>query len=463
MALIALRNHGLLSHWVVDAVLFCIAVVGAHADTDLDIDLDNDDIDMDDIDDNCAKNVNTDDYYSNKKNKSNKNYNNDVNMNNNKNDNNNNNNNNDNNNNNNSNNNNNNNNNHDNNNDNNKNYNHNNNSNNNNDDNDDNNNYYNDDNNNNNNNNNNNDDDDDGNDNDNNYNSNDDNDTNSCCSMDNSNSIENSDTEYCNNDSSDKKNLGPQITSLKGRISNRNKNNDTKMNTNTNRCTSEAIRSFQFSSCTKTDNKEILSNRKRKFIDFKQGPLQGQGPEKRKVVEKEIIRTVSKEREKNKNEDNQRRKGVSVSVLMQLYDLCEVLDVEDDLISQEKSTQVIFKRRYIHPLCALSCLASSIRTRNSDLNDQAYRNRSNQWEGDDIHFSYTRDNNREGPFDPRRDRKMGPSGCIGECHLKYYAKTTPNEFTTHVLKVNAISSSETFHADFDPKIIRRRQFIEHYK
>ena len=198
----------------------------------------------------------------------------------------------------------------------------------------------------------------------------------------------------------------------------------------------------------------IFSKIKRKHdeIDLKgdQSDLQGI----------QIVRKMEDRAERNKI--CQHRREMSVSVLMQLYDLCEVLDVEDDLMSQEQSTQIIFKRRYLHPLCALPCLASSIRTRNSELDNQASRNRSNQWDGDDIHFSYTRDSNREGPFDPRRDRRMGPSGCISEEHLKCYSKSTPNEFTTHVLKVNAISSSEIFHADFDPKAIRRRQFIDHY-
>ena len=174
----------------------------------------------------------------------------------------------------------------------------------------------------------------------------------------------------------------------------------------------------------------------------------------------QIIRESEDKAESKKIGQHRREK--SVTVLMQLYDLCEVLDVEDDLMSQEQSTQIIFKRRYLHPLCALPCLASSIRSRNSELDNQASRNRSNQWEGDDIHFSYTRNSNREGPFDHRRDRRMVSSGCIGEEHLRYYSKSTPNEFTTHVLKVNAISSSEIFHADFDPKAIRRRQFIEYY-
>ena len=197
------------------------------------------------------------------------------------------------------------------------------------------------------------------------------------------------------------------------------------------------------------------------------------GKLKRKYCEIDLIRNRSDDSQEiqiiSESEDKaeikkigQHRREKSVTVLMQLYDLCEVLDVEDDLISQEQSTQIIFKRRYLHPLCALPCLASSIRSRNSELDNQASRNRSNQWEGDDIHFSYTRDSNREGPFDHRRDRKMVSSGCIGEEHLRYYSKSTPNELTTHVLKVNAISSSEIFHADFDPKAIRRRQFIEHY-
>ena len=38
MSLIALRNHGLLSHWVSDTVLQCISIVGADADDDDDID-----------------------------------------------------------------------------------------------------------------------------------------------------------------------------------------------------------------------------------------------------------------------------------------------------------------------------------------------------------------------------------------------------------------------------------------
>jgi hypothetical protein len=158
----------------------------------------------------------------------------------------------------------------------------------------------------------------------------------------------------------------------------------------------------------------------------------------------------------------------SIRVLLNLYDLCEVLDVEDDLLSREKSTQTVFKRRYMHFLCSLPSLASSIRTRNSDLDVQAFRNRSSQWEGDDIHFSYSRDigSCREGPFDPRRDRKIGPSGCIGDGqHLRdrgYSSAGRGSALTTHVLKVSAISSSEIFHLDFDPKSIRRKQLIGLY-
>lgn len=156
----------------------------------------------------------------------------------------------------------------------------------------------------------------------------------------------------------------------------------------------------------------------------------------------------------------------SVNVLLNLYDLCEVLDVEDDLLSSEKSTQTVFKRRYMHFLCSLPSLASSIRTRNSELDVQAFRNRSNQWEGDDIHFSYSRDigSCREGPFDPRRDRKIGPSGCIGDDqHLRDFStRSRGSELTTHVLKVSAISSSEIFHLDFDPKSIRRKQLMGLY-
>ena len=158
----------------------------------------------------------------------------------------------------------------------------------------------------------------------------------------------------------------------------------------------------------------------------------------------------------------------SVKVLLNLYDLCEVLDVEDDLLSIEKSTQTVFKRRYMHFLCSLPSLASSIRTRNSDLDVQAFRNRSNQWEGDDIHFSYSRDigSCREGPFDPRRDRKIGSSGCIGDDqHLRDRDNSSSSRgsaLTTHVLKVSAISSSEIFHLDFDPKSIRRKQVMGLY-
>lgn len=32
MALIALRNHGMLSHWTADSVLHCMSVVGGHAE-----------------------------------------------------------------------------------------------------------------------------------------------------------------------------------------------------------------------------------------------------------------------------------------------------------------------------------------------------------------------------------------------------------------------------------------------
>ena len=158
------------------------------------------------------------------------------------------------------------------------------------------------------------------------------------------------------------------------------------------------------------------------------------------------------------------RRAASVSVLLQFYDLCEVMDVEDDLMSSEKRTQSIFKRRYIHPLCALPCLAASIRTRNRDLDGQAYQNRSSHWEGDNIHFSYTRDSTRDGPFDPRRDRESAPPGRLGEDCPAYSLPHAPYScmVTTHVLKVDAISSSESFHADFDPKSLRRRQLIELY-
>ena len=155
----------------------------------------------------------------------------------------------------------------------------------------------------------------------------------------------------------------------------------------------------------------------------------------------------------------------SVKLLLQLYDLCEVLDVEDDLLSVEKSTQAVFKRRYIHFLCSLPCLASSIRLRNNALNVQASKNRSNQWDGDDIHFSYTRQRGcaREGPFDPRRDTKINFADQIQEDQRTGFETSSDFEITTHVLKVSAISSSETFHADFDPKAIRRRQLIEQYQ
>jgi hypothetical protein len=178
---------------------------------------------------------------------------------------------------------------------------------------------------------------------------------------------------------------------------------------------------------------------------------------------KKILRTVGGSKENTTAQRND-----SVKVLLNLYDLCEVLDVEDDLLSSEKSTQTVFKRRYMHFLCSLPSLASSIRTRNSDLDVQAFRNRSNQWEGDDIHFSYSRDigSCREGPFDPRRDRKIGPSGCIGDDqHLRdtdYSSAGRGSALTTHVLKVSAISSSEIFHLDFDPKSIRRKQLMGLY-
>lgn len=174
---------------------------------------------------------------------------------------------------------------------------------------------------------------------------------------------------------------------------------------------------------------------------------------------KKILRTVIPTMEFTTTHRNE-----SVKVLLDLYDLCEVLDVEDDLLSIEKSTQTVFKRRYMHFLCSLSSLAPSIRTRNSDLDVQAFRNRSNQWEGDDIHFSYTRDIGccREGPFDPHRDRKIGPSGRIGDDqHVSNYTSMN-SALTTHVLKVSAISSSEIFHLDFDPKSIRRKQLMGLY-
>ena len=155
----------------------------------------------------------------------------------------------------------------------------------------------------------------------------------------------------------------------------------------------------------------------------------------------------------------------SVETLLQLYDLCEVLDVEDDLLSPERSTQAVFKRRYLHFLCSLPCLASSIRVRNNALNVQASKNRSNKWDGDDIHFSYTRQRGcaREGPFDPRRDKKINFLDHIQEDQRTVFENSSDLEITTHVLKVSAISSSESFHADFDPKAIRRRQLIEQYQ
>lgn len=187
-------------------------------------------------------------------------------------------------------------------------------------------------------------------------------------------------------------------------------------------------------------------------------------PRKRKIEEIDSVSTKSL-KDDNPSESVISMQRKSVKILLQLYDLCEVLDVEDDLLSPEKSTQAVFKRRYIHFLCSLPCLASSIRVRNNALNVQASKNRSNQWDGDDIHFSYTRQRGcaMEGPFDPMRDKKINFSDHIQEDLRTGFEASSDFEITTHVLKVSAISSSETFHADFDPKAIRRRQLIEQYQ
>mmetsp|Transcript_34681 Transcript_34681/g.33025 ORF Transcript_34681/g.33025 Transcript_34681/m.33025 type:complete len:842 (-) Transcript_34681:42-2567(-) len=153
-------------------------------------------------------------------------------------------------------------------------------------------------------------------------------------------------------------------------------------------------------------------------------------------------------------------------VLLQMYELCEVLDIEDDRLSIEEKTQEVFQRKYIGPIRLLTCLASSIRNRSNELERQACQNRSTQWEGDDIEFTYMRERGREGPFDIHRDQKVDT--CIPIDKLappsKHYStnKNQKELLTTHVVKIQAISSDIPYHADFDPGSIRRRQLVEAY-
>lgn len=224
-----------------------------------------------------------------------------------------------------------------------------------------------------------------------------------------------------------------------------------------------------------TVSSHSVNHKKRNFEEISTSPVSA-------VSEKALRHTQSEVVSDGGSRQLQLRREQSVKILLQMYELCEVLDVGDDLLSSEKSTQKVFTKKYLHPLRAIPCLARFIRTRNSDLDSQAFRNRSNQWEGDDIHFSFSRDRGacREGPFDPHRDRQVGPSGTICDDHTAGFGSTSTgrrdrgrdwergrdkggDKITTHVLKVSAISSCEKYHTDFDPKSIRRKQLIEQFQ
>mmetsp|Transcript_34682 Transcript_34682/g.33028 ORF Transcript_34682/g.33028 Transcript_34682/m.33028 type:complete len:80 (-) Transcript_34682:42-281(-) len=77
-----------------------------------------------------------------------------------------------------------------------------------------------------------------------------------------------------------------------------------------------------------------------------------------------------------------------------------------------------------------------------------------------------RERGREGPFDIHRDQKVDT--CIPIDKLappsKHYStnKNQKELLTTHVVKIQAISSDIPYHADFDPGSIRRRQLVEAY-
>ena len=215
------------------------------------------------------------------------------------------------------------------------------------------------------------------------------------------------------------------------------------------------------------------NHKKRSFEEVSSSPISAASEKTIKHIQSDMLSDVGARQLQLKREQ-------SVKILLQMYELCEVLDVGDDLLSSEKSTQKVFIKKYLHPLRAIPCLARFIRTRNSDLDSQAFRNRSNQWEGDDIHFSFSRDRGacREGPYDPHRDRQVGPPGTIRDDHTAGFSSTSTgrrsrdwekgrgrggDKITTHVLKVSAISSCEKYHTDFDPKSIRRKQLIEQFQ
>lgn len=160
----------------------------------------------------------------------------------------------------------------------------------------------------------------------------------------------------------------------------------------------------------------------------------------------------------------------TATVLLRFYDLCEVLNVDDDSCSSEQETRLLFADKYLRRLRSIGALTAHTRQRSRDIQRLAAQNARADWDDDDerarepVLESVVRTVDTEHARKTRRvdghtyDMSTGATGATRAVIVGY--DSTRFSGTTHVVRAPALTTDGDFYADIDPSVIRRRQLIQ---
>jgi hypothetical protein len=141
--------------------------------------------------------------------------------------------------------------------------------------------------------------------------------------------------------------------------------------------------------------------------------------------------------------------------LLRLYELCELLDVDDDALSPEQSTRTLFQRKVLSRLRRIGCLAPLIRQRTEELEAQAQANASaDNWGYEEqVRVPVCHGGGRSVSSDNERGRVDTAGNIVPE------PPRVQRLVTVRVTGVGAVASSRDDMWDHDPRSVLKRQLI----